>query len=72
MIPVNLKEQLLPGTFEFTLNEVIDNHIGLTSFNEYYNKDNEGQPGGKRTCHFQFTLKRVEMQILCQKKGQLH
>jgi len=42
-IPVNLKEQLLPGTFEFTINEVIDNHLDLTFFNDCYNNDKTGQ-----------------------------
>ncbi len=43
MVPINLKDQLLPGTFEFTINEVIDNHLDLTFFNDYYDNDKAGQ-----------------------------
>ncbi len=30
MIPINLSEQLLSGTFEFTLYELMDNQIDLS------------------------------------------
>ena len=33
MLAVNLKEQILPGTFEYTLNLII-NEIDLSFFNE--------------------------------------
>jgi len=34
MVPISLAQQLLPGTFEFTLNELIDHHIDLSCFDE--------------------------------------
>jgi transposase len=42
MVPVNLSEQLLPGTFEFTLNEIIDNQLDLSSFDRFYSNDEAG------------------------------
>ena len=43
MVPINLKDQLLPGSFEFTITEVIDDHLDLTVFNNCYNNDKAGQ-----------------------------
>ena len=42
MIPINLSEQLLSGTFEFTLNELIDNQIDLSSFDQWYHNEKKG------------------------------
>ena len=42
MVPVNLAEQLLPGTFEFTLNEIIDNQLDLSCFDQFYSNDEAG------------------------------
>jgi transposase len=42
MIPINLSEQLLSGTFEFTLNELMDNQIDLCSFDKWYNNEKRG------------------------------
>ena len=42
MVPVNLAEQLLPGTFEFTLNEIIDHQLDLSCFDQFYSNDEVG------------------------------
>jgi transposase len=42
MVPVNLAEQLLPGTFEFTLNEIVDRQLDLSGFDQFYNNDEAG------------------------------
>jgi transposase len=42
MIPINLSEQLLSGTFEFTLNELMDKQIDLSSFDQWYNNEKRG------------------------------
>ena len=39
MVAVSLEEQLLPGTFEFALNCIIDTQLDLSAFDEFY--DNE-------------------------------
>ncbi|GHV18648.1 hypothetical protein FACS189493_8140 [Spirochaetia bacterium] len=35
-LTVNLKEQLLPGTFEYMLNDVLNNKIDLSNFDTNY------------------------------------
>lgn len=42
MVPVNLAEQLLPGTFEFTLNEIVDHQLDLSCFDQFYSNDEAG------------------------------
>ena len=41
-IPVNFEQQIIPGTFEYALAHIIDNHLDLTSFDQWYNNDNGG------------------------------
>jgi transposase len=42
MVAINLAEQLLPGTFEFALNEIIDHQLDLSCFDELYCNDEAG------------------------------
>jgi len=42
MVPVNFSQQLLPGTFEFTLNEIVDHQLNLAVFDRFYNNDEAG------------------------------
>ena len=44
LLPVYLDKQLLPGTFEFTLNHLIDNELDLSVFHGRYNNDETGAP----------------------------
>ena len=44
LIPVDFRSQIQPGTFEFTLNLIIDEDIDLTVFHERYRNDNTGRP----------------------------
>jgi transposase len=41
-IPIDFAQQILPGTFEYALSHIVDNHLDLTSFDEWYNNDNGG------------------------------
>ncbi|WP_237066880.1 transposase [Microbulbifer guangxiensis] len=43
MVVVNFEEQLHPGTFEFTLHHLIDNHIDLSAFYDKYRNDTGGR-----------------------------
>ena len=43
MVVINFEEQLQPNTFEFTLHNLIDNHIDLSVFFDTYNNDNGGR-----------------------------
>jgi len=44
LIPVSFKEQILPGTFEYTLNHLIDHEIDLTVFEHRYQNEETGAP----------------------------
>ena len=44
MVAVSLEKQILPGTFEYTLNTLIDEKLDLTLFHERYNNDETGAP----------------------------
>jgi len=44
MLPVSFKEQILPGTFEHTLNHLIDHEIDLKVFEHRYCNDETGAP----------------------------
>ncbi len=43
-LPVYFAKQILPGTFEFTLNHLIDNEVDLSVFDSRYNNDETGAP----------------------------
>ena len=41
-LTVNLKEQLMPGTFEYMLNDLVGGEIDISAFDENYNNDKTG------------------------------
>ena len=44
LIPLSFHHQILPGTFEYTLNYLIDNEVELTLFEQRYHNDETGAP----------------------------
>ena len=42
-IPVSFRDQILPGSFEYALNEIVDQHIDLTQFEARYANDETGR-----------------------------
>lgn len=42
MIPVNLHKQLIPGTFEHRLNQLIDNELDLSVLHQRYKNESKG------------------------------
>lgn len=42
LLPVDLSKQLLPGTFEFALNHLLDEEIDLSGFDRRYRNDDTG------------------------------
>ena len=44
LLPVSFEQQILPGTFEYTLNELIDKEVDLTVFEARYHNDETGAP----------------------------
>jgi hypothetical protein len=41
-IPISFDKQILPGTFEYTLNYLIDHELNLTVFDDRYHNDDTG------------------------------
>jgi transposase len=44
LIPISLDKQILPGTFEYTLNYLIDHELDLSVFDDRYRNDATGAP----------------------------
>ena len=44
LIPVDFTKQIIPRTFEHTLNYLIDNQVNTSIFDEKYNNDETGAP----------------------------
>lgn len=53
MVPVSFQDQLEPGTFEHTINELVEHHIDLSIFEGRYQNDNTGA----RAIHPKLLLK---------------
>jgi len=43
LIPLSYADQVLPGSFEFTLNELVEHHLDLTAFEARYRNDETGR-----------------------------
>jgi transposase len=43
-LPVSFEQQILPGSFEYTLNELIDTEVDLKVFEQRYHNDETGAP----------------------------
>lgn len=44
MIPISFADQIIPGTFEYALDYIIDNELDLSIFETNYNNDATGAP----------------------------
>jgi len=42
MLPISLQDQLVPGTLEHTISEVVEKHLDLSVFDARYNNDETG------------------------------
>ena len=43
-VPISYDKQILPGTFEYTINYLIDNKVDVSIFEERYKNDITGRP----------------------------
>ncbi|WP_368506802.1 transposase [Colwellia sp. 6_MG-2023] len=41
-IPIDFSQQIIPGTFEYALSHIVDNHLDLSGFEQWYQNDNGG------------------------------
>src|SRR3990167_4661853 len=44
LLPVAFDRQILPGTFEYTLNHLIDHDVDLAAFDGHYQNEDTGAP----------------------------
>ena len=44
LLPIDFHRQILPGTFEYTLNYLIDHEVDMDLFHQRYCNDEEGRP----------------------------
>ena len=44
MIPLSYADQIVEGSFEHALNEIVEEHLDLTVFDERYANDETGRP----------------------------
>jgi len=45
LLPINFSEQIFPGSFEYTVNYLVNNELDLTVFESRYNNNDEtGSP----------------------------
>ena len=51
-LSVNLKKQLLPGTFEYMLNDLVGNTIDVSMFDKNYKNDNNGASSGESSSGY--------------------
>lgn len=41
-IPIDFSQQIIPGTFEYALAHIVDNHLDLSGFDSWFNNDKGG------------------------------
>ena len=41
-IPIDFSQQIIPGSFEYALSHIIDNHLDLSTFDSWYKNDQGG------------------------------
>jgi transposase len=57
LVPVRLVDQLIPGTFEHALHQIIENHIGLRELSSrWFNNDSRGAPAFNPSCLLKIVL----------------
>jgi transposase len=57
MVPVRLADQLVPGTFEHALNQVVDEHIDLSELGKrWFNNDSRGASAYHPACMLKIVL----------------
>ena len=57
LVPVCLIDQLIPGTFEHALNQIIENHIDLRELSSrWFNNDSRGASAFNPACLLKIVL----------------
>jgi hypothetical protein len=57
MVPVRLDDQLVAGTFEHALNQIVENHIDLSELSRrWFRNDSRGAPAFNPACLLKIVL----------------
>jgi transposase len=56
LIPINFKKQILPGSFEYTINYLVDHELDLSIFDSRYHNDETGCPAYDPAILLKITL----------------
>ena len=65
LLPINFKKQILPGTFEYTLYNLIDNKIDLSLFYKRVHNDETGAPAYDPAILLKIILFAYSRGIIC-------
>lgn len=55
-IPIDFSQQIVPGTFEYALAHIVDNHLDLSGFDEWFNNDKGGAAAYPRSVMLKVIL----------------
>jgi hypothetical protein len=58
-LPINFLKQVSPGTFEYTLHNLIDNELDLSIFEERIHNDETGAPQDR--CSWRFRTESLRL-----------
>ena len=56
LLPINYKDQLIPGSFEFTMNHVVETKMDLSVFDSRYQNEKTGAPAFDLRALFKIIL----------------
>jgi transposase len=68
-IAIHFDRQILPGTFEYSLNYLIDNEIDLSAFDARYRNDETGAPAYDPAILLKIILYAYSRGITSSRKG---
>ncbi len=56
LIPVSVKDQIVPGTIEYSLNEIVDHHIDMRPSEARHKNDETGRLAYDRAIRLKIVL----------------
>jgi len=68
LLSINLSEQIIPGTFEYTVNHLIDKKLDLSIFDRKYNNDYTGAPAMEPRILLKIIIYCYQMGIISSRK----
>ncbi len=72
LIPVIFSMQIQPGTFQFTLNHLIDNELDLSYFDDRFKTDDQPPETKPKTALSLQSGTLINSHLICWETGQIH